>query len=204
MAWTLTDDVGHFQQAVGALLRAEPERNTVLLSVAARLARLGGHAFGDAAPVLGWWPSDSAPRAAALQTPPWPVLVTTLPGESARELASALAGRGTTLSGVNGTQADATALATEWQALTGANVRTHQRQRLQAARAAAARPASLRHGEDRWRGRRSSGGVVVLRLQRRDRSGGRGRGDRQGPARCGPAHALGGVRRAGARGRVGR
>src|SRR5579859_8164279 len=183
MAWTLTDDVGQFQQAVGALLRAEPERNTVLLSVAARLARLGAHAFGDAAPVLGWWPSESAPRAAALQTPPWPILVTTLPGESARELASALAGRGTTLSGVNGTQADATALATEWQALTGANVRTHQ-----------ARPASPRRGEDRSRGRRGGGGVVVLRLQRRDRSGGRGRGDRQGQARCGTAHALGGVR----------
>src|SRR6266568_1235162 len=73
MGWTLTDDVGAYRAAVGELLSSEPERNTVLLSVLASLTRLGPAAFGDAAPLFGWWPRDGAPRAAVLQTPPPPV-----------------------------------------------------------------------------------------------------------------------------------
>src|SRR6266702_1153751 len=94
MGWTLTDDVGAYRAAVGELLSSEPERNTVLLSVLASLTRLGPAAFGDAAPLFGWWPRDGAPRAAVLQTPPRPMLLTALPGESAGQLARALADRG--------------------------------------------------------------------------------------------------------------
>ncbi len=129
MGWTLTDDVGAYRAAADGLLRSEPERNTVLLSVLASLTRLGQAAFG-AAPLLGWWPQDGAPRAAVLQTPPRPMLLTALPGESAGQLAQALADRGASLSGVNGPEADVTALAVAWRGLTGANGRTHQRQRL--------------------------------------------------------------------------
>src|SRR6266702_2068071 len=137
MGWTLTDDVGAYRAAVGELLSSEPERNTVLLSVLASLTRLGPAAFGDAAPLFGWWPRDGAPRAAVLQTPPQPMLLTALPGESAGQLAraladrgAALADRGPALSGVNGPEADVTALAAVWRDLTGASGRTHQRQRL--------------------------------------------------------------------------
>ena len=137
MGWTLTDDVGAYRAAVGELLSSEPERNTVLLSVLASLTRLGPAAFGDAAPLFGWWPRDGAPRAAVLQTPPRPMLLTALPGESAGQLAraladrgAALADRGPALSGVNGPEADVTALAAVWRDLTGASGRTHQRQRL--------------------------------------------------------------------------
>src|SRR6266568_6482993 len=136
MGWTLTDDVGAYRAAADGLLRSEPERNTVLLSVLASLTRLGQAAFG-AAPLLGWWPQDGAPRAAVLQTPPRPMLLTALPGESAGQLAraladrgAALADRGPALSGVNGPEADVTALAAVWRDLTGASGRTHQRQRL--------------------------------------------------------------------------
>ena len=130
MGWTLTDDVGAYRAAAGALLGSEAERNTVLLSVLASLTRPGPAAFGAAAPLFGWWPRDGAPRAAVLQTPPRPMLLTALPGESAGQLARALADRGAALPGVNGPEADVTALAAAWRDLTGASGRTHQRQRL--------------------------------------------------------------------------
>jgi predicted GNAT family acetyltransferase len=130
MAWTFTDDVGAYRAAVGELLSSEPERHTVLLSVLARLTRRGSYAFADEPPVLGWWPSDGAPQAAVLQTPPWPMLLTALPGESAAQLAQAIADRGATLSGLNGPVADATAVASAWRTVTGMTGRTRQRQRL--------------------------------------------------------------------------
>ena len=130
MAWTLTDDVGVYRAATGELLRSDPVRNTVLLSVLESLSRLGPTAFGDASPVLGWWSPDGAPEAAVLRTPPRPMLLTALPGKSAQQLARALADRGGDLPGVNGPEADATALAAAWRAITGMSSRTHQRQRL--------------------------------------------------------------------------
>src|SRR5215472_10953373 len=130
MAWTLTDDVGSYLATVDELLRSDPVRNTVLLTVLASLSRRGPMAFGDARPVLGWWSPDEVPRAAVLQTPPWPLLTTALPGDSAEELARELADRGVGLSAVNGREADATALAVAWRAVTGIDGRTLQRQRL--------------------------------------------------------------------------
>jgi predicted GNAT family acetyltransferase len=130
MAWTFTDEPVVYQAAAGELLRSDPVRNTVLLSVLESLSRLGPAVFGDAPPVLGWWSPDGAPRAAVLQTPPWPMLLTALPGMSAEQLAQALADRGGELPGVNGLEADAAALAAAWRAITGMSSRTHQRQRL--------------------------------------------------------------------------
>src|SRR5215472_14018534 len=130
MAWTLTDDVGSYLATVDELLRSDPVGNTVLLTVLASLSRRGPMAFGDARPVLGWWSPDEVPRAAVLQTPPWPLLTTALPGDSAEELARELADRGVGLSAVNGREADATALAVAWRAVTGIDGRTLQRQRL--------------------------------------------------------------------------
>lgn len=130
MAWTLTDDVDAYGAAVGELLRSQPERYTVLLSVLASLTRLGPAAFGQTAPLLGWWSQDGAVRAAVLQTPPHPMLLTDLPGPSAGQLARALDGRGSVLAAVNGAQPDAEALGRAWCDLTGLRGRVHQRQRL--------------------------------------------------------------------------
>jgi predicted GNAT family acetyltransferase len=128
MAWTLTDDVGTYLATVEELLRSDPVRSTVMLTVLANLSRRGPMAFGETLPVLGWWSPDGVPRAAMLQTPPRPLLTTGLPGDSAQQLARELAGRGIGLSGVNGGEADATALEAAWHAITGIAGRTRQRQ----------------------------------------------------------------------------
>jgi predicted GNAT family acetyltransferase len=57
-------------------------------------------------------------------------LITRLPAESAAQLARELAGRGAAPPGVNGTEADATALAAAWRELTGIAGRVRHRQRL--------------------------------------------------------------------------
>lgn len=146
MPWSLTDDIASYQTAAGGLLKADPVRNTVLLSILASLARIGPTAFGPEPPLFGWWSPDAGAhtggddpsgtdrsrtaRAAVLQTPPHALLITRLPGESAAELAQALAGRGTSLPGVNGVEEDATSLARAWHQLTGMASRVSLRQRL--------------------------------------------------------------------------
>ncbi len=55
MPWSLTDDIASYQTAAGGLLKADPVRNTVLLSILASLARIGPTAFGPEPPLFGWW-----------------------------------------------------------------------------------------------------------------------------------------------------
>src|SRR5258708_8409066 len=95
MAWTFTEDLGAYGAAAGGLLRSEPERHSVLLSVLATLTSSGPTAFGAAAPLLGWWSDGGAVTAAVLQTPPHPLLPAGFPPASAVELAMAPAHRGT-------------------------------------------------------------------------------------------------------------
>src|SRR5690349_15799594 len=138
MGWTLTDDIAAYQRAVAPLLEADPVRNTVLLSVLASLASYGSTAFGSEPPVLAWWSPDGdrvqdgqpAPGAAALQTPPYPLLVTALPGQAGAELAQLLADLGTAVPGINGAEQDVTALARAWLLVTGRDGQISQRQRL--------------------------------------------------------------------------
>ncbi len=136
MAWTLTDDIASYQAAAGGLLRADPVRNTVLLSVLASLVTFGPAAFGQQPPLYGWWsPNDAGVNsrtvtAAILRTPPYALLVTTLPGPSAAQLAGVLADSGTELPGINGREQDATALARAWHERTGRRGQVSQRQRL--------------------------------------------------------------------------
>jgi GNAT superfamily N-acetyltransferase len=130
MAWTLTHDIEAYQSAAGGLLTSEPVRNTVLLSVLASLTRIGPAAYGDEFPLFGWWSEGGVVSAAVLQTPPYPMLLTDLPGESATELASALAHRGLQPPGLNGTEPSVVALGRAWQQRTGQPGHLHQRQRL--------------------------------------------------------------------------
>ena len=130
MTWRFTADLDAYRAATWSYLVAEPERYSVFLTVLAGLDRIGTGAYGEQLPVLGWWPASGPVRAAILQTPPRPMLITTLPGNSAAELAAALAGQGTALSGVNGTDQDAGAIAEAWLDRTGVGGRIVQRQRL--------------------------------------------------------------------------
>ncbi len=115
MAWTLTDDMAAYEASAGDFLAADPVRNTVMLSILASLARIGPHAYGTEMPLFGWWLPDDAPpapgdanvTAAILQTPPHAVLITTLPGQAATQLARALADRGVAPPGINGAEQDA-------------------------------------------------------------------------------------------------
>lgn len=130
MAWNMTDDLVAYRAAAWPFLAAEPERYSVLLTVLSTLATMGDRAFGAQPPVLGWWPAAGQVRAVALQTPPWPMLVTELPGDAATELAAELAVVCPVLPGVNGTEADAVAFASAWEQRTSARGQITQRQRL--------------------------------------------------------------------------
>src|SRR5258706_350832 len=92
MAWTFTDDVAAYGAAAGGLLSSEPERHTVLLSVLATLTSPGPTAFGPMAPLLGWGSDGETVTAAVLQTPPYPLLTTSLDGRPAAQLAAVTAG----------------------------------------------------------------------------------------------------------------
>ncbi len=132
MAWTLTDDIGAFAGTVKALLSAQPERYTVLATVLDSLVRHGPAAYGDEPPVLATWTSEPGGevRAAALQTPPHPLQVTELPGDSASGLAAILAPRHVAgLTAVNGGEGDAIGFAGAWSAVTGLAHRISMRQR---------------------------------------------------------------------------
>lgn len=131
MAWTLTEDVNEYLAAAGGLLRSGAADNTILLSVSATLKAKGSHAFGAASPLFGWWAGgEGAVTAAMLQTPPFPVVVTAMPGEAATALADALAGRGWDPRGVNGPSGTSRGFADAWQARTGREASVKLRTRL--------------------------------------------------------------------------
>jgi predicted GNAT family acetyltransferase len=131
MDWTLTEDLDTFGAAAGDFLRSRPVQHTVHLSVAETLRVRGSSAYGGAAPVFGWLRLASGEvAAAALQTPPYPVMLTRLPERSAQSLAQAIAARGAQLPGVNATDNDATAFGVAWTGLVGGSMREHQRHRL--------------------------------------------------------------------------
>jgi GNAT superfamily N-acetyltransferase len=131
MTWTLTGDLSGYLAVAGDFLRSRPVQNTIQLSVAESLRARGASAFGQAAPLFGWWRSgDDEITAALLHTPPYPVLLTRLPEGCAEPLAEALAGRRRPLAGVTAAESDAAAFAAAWSRLTGASFRESRRSRL--------------------------------------------------------------------------
>lgn len=141
MAWTLTERQDEFDAAAGAFLRANPARNTVLLSILAELAASGSRAYGDAPPFFGWWAPSGEVTAACLRTPPFALLVTGLDQAAAAALAAALATAGPAaigpgagfaadLAGVTGREDEAAAFAAAWLASSGRRPRVRMRTRL--------------------------------------------------------------------------
>ncbi len=131
MTWTLTDDLHDYVVAAAGFLRSRPVQHTIQLGAEATLRDRGAAAFGETAPLFGWWRSRSGEiTAALLHTPPFPALLTRLPERSAEPLAEALAGCRRPLAGVNAEQGDATAFAAAWSRLTGASWQESRRSRL--------------------------------------------------------------------------
>jgi FR47-like protein len=135
MAWTLTADLGDYVAVAGGFLRSRPVEHTIQLAVIETLRIRGGSAFGEVAPLFGWWRSGGGAaaghvRAAFLHTPPFPALLTALPPDSARPLAEQLVARRRQLPGVHAEQDDAADFAVAWGELTGADAKPFRRSRL--------------------------------------------------------------------------
>ncbi|MGW1406683.1 GNAT family N-acetyltransferase [Streptomyces sp. NPDC002403] len=110
MPWTFTDDVDVFLDAAGTSLAARPAENTLVLTVTATLRRDGPHAYGDAAPLLGWWRgADGEVAGTLVRTPPHPPLLGAVAPEAVGPLAEALP-----LTRINADRATAEALAAAW------------------------------------------------------------------------------------------
>jgi hypothetical protein len=88
----MTGDVEEYLAAAGDFLRSRPTENTVVLSATATLRASGPAAFGEAAPLFGWWQADGEQVAGAfMQTPPFPVVLTRMPDDAVTALAGTLA-----------------------------------------------------------------------------------------------------------------
>jgi predicted GNAT family acetyltransferase len=122
MAWHLTDDPDEFWSAAGEFLRSRPLENTMPLTLLDTLRNRDLHYFGPADPFFGWYAPDGRVLGACLQTPPHPLLLTTMPAGAAPQLAALLAGR--PLPGVNGLDSDARAFAAAWSAAAEVRLQT--------------------------------------------------------------------------------
>ncbi|MGW6703966.1 GNAT family N-acetyltransferase [Streptomyces sp. NPDC054956] len=122
MPWTLTSDLTAYLAAARPAVAADPVANTILLTVIDALERRGLDAYGSAEPLFGWWTGgDGTVAGALLRTPPYPMLVGTVPAEALPELGAAL-GSDPLLAGVDAVNArreDALALAAAWGKPTG-------------------------------------------------------------------------------------
>jgi predicted GNAT family acetyltransferase len=131
MAWTLTEDVDEYLAAAGGMLRSQPAENTILLGVTETLRARGGHAFGHASPLFGWWDeAGDGVTAALLQTPPFPAVITAMSDEATTGLADVLASRGWNPRGVNAPADAARGFAGAWRAHTGQTASVQRSTRL--------------------------------------------------------------------------
>ena len=144
MSWFTTGAVDEFLAEAGEFLRAEPARNTVILSVTENL-RVGAAgrpagavgattARGDET-LLGWWRPGPGTNLGAvcgafMHTPGFPVMLTSMPGEAMTGLAGELAVAGRRIPGVNAEAQAAEAFAAAWRQRTGDVGHVHRLQRL--------------------------------------------------------------------------
>jgi GNAT superfamily N-acetyltransferase len=131
MAWTQSRSLDTFTGVVGDLLRAEPVRHTVPLTLLATLRARGPSAFGDDPPRYGWHTDDRGlVDGAFLQTAPFPLLVAELPTGSAPDLFRLLGENGGLPAAANLSSNHEAALSAGWSVATGGSTSAEQRQRL--------------------------------------------------------------------------
>ncbi|HJD85216.1 GNAT family N-acetyltransferase [Kitasatospora aureofaciens] len=152
MTWTLSTSLDDFRSRADAFLAARPAENTVLITIAHRLAEAGLDVFGERPPVFGWWQAepDGPVGGAFLQTPPFAPRLSAMPQAAAAELAVRLAAAGagfTEVTGVGGGTEQVRAFAEAWTAATGAgqSVRVEERLYRLGELAGPPRPPAGRH-----------------------------------------------------------
>lgn len=129
--WTVTSDLERYLAEAGELLYSDPVANTLPLGIAENLTEHGLRVYGPADPVFGWWCTTAGiVQGAFLQTPPFPLLLTSMPGQAVDDLADLLSGRQRAISGVNAADEQARAFAAAWTARSGAASEVNVRLRL--------------------------------------------------------------------------
>jgi len=125
-----SDSVDEYASAVRMFLEQEPCARNVLLSV---IDSVRASSASYSAPPSFWWVSTDSGEVigAASWTPPYALLVSSLPDEAASALAGAMIQRAASVGirppGVNGPEAGAGAVAAAWSAATGDRI---ERERL--------------------------------------------------------------------------
>jgi RimJ/RimL family protein N-acetyltransferase len=144
MGWFTTGAVEEFLTEAGPFLRAEPVRNTVILSVTDTLRRQAAPARtrpGSDQPSFGWWQpgpvsiteSITVPATVAgafMHAPGHPVVLTAMSRDAASALAAGLVAAGRRVPGVNAEPQAAEAFAAAWRRRTGKSAAVHLRTRL--------------------------------------------------------------------------
>jgi GNAT superfamily N-acetyltransferase len=127
--WELTEDVEAFAAVAGDFLKSRPVEHTVFLTLIDTLRRRGMQAYGSGAPIFGSWRTDGgATDGVLLQTPPYPMMFSRLPGGAVAAALDAVADR--PLPGVNMLAPDADEFVAGWHERTGADARLGLRARL--------------------------------------------------------------------------
>jgi GNAT superfamily N-acetyltransferase len=131
MAWTLTGDVAEYLTAAGDFLRARAAENTVQLAATETIRVRGPAAFGDEAPLFGWWAAPGEPVSATfMHTPPFGLALTRAPAGVATALAETFAARGRFPAWVMADTTTAPSFAAAWERYTGQPARVARRSRL--------------------------------------------------------------------------
>jgi RimJ/RimL family protein N-acetyltransferase len=148
MGWFTTGSVEKFLAEAGPFLKAEPARNTVILSVTDTLRRQPAPARarpgpdqpasararpGPDQPAFGWWRPGSAPATVAgafMHTPGLPVVLTAMSRDAAAALPASLDAVSRRIPGVNAEPQAAEAFAAAWRQRTGESATVHLRTRL--------------------------------------------------------------------------
>lgn len=114
MPWRLTGDVEEYAERAWDLLAADPAENTVALSTIE--AARAGVRWSEAPPLFGWWQEGSRVRGAVSLTPPYELLLATVPEYALDALATVLRAARVALPGVHGEAALVDRFTTAWTA----------------------------------------------------------------------------------------
>jgi RimJ/RimL family protein N-acetyltransferase len=131
MAWELTDSLDEFQRVAAPHLLADPVRQTVPMSVLASLRHAGPSAFGESPPLFGWHcQADGTVDGAVLQTPPFALLLASVPAGSVPGLLRVLSAERGLPAAVNVEAVREASFLADWAAVTAGTGTARVRSRL--------------------------------------------------------------------------